>query len=162
MLDAIQAVRQNHALEHATIHVLSRRCPTVALVGRTTPSGFVLYGQVDTAAVADAAAEALLRLATGERHLAVHPRCGTNLVVVGMVAGLAGFVGGWGPSRSRLERLPLALSAAIVGAVVGQPLARLVQQHVTTSASVEGVTIDSVSRQEMGRLVAHHIVLRRA
>jgi hypothetical protein len=85
--DLIRAVRQNHALEHATIHVLSWRNPQTRIVGRSTPSGFFVYGPLDTQEVASAASEALARLQQGEAHLALHPRCGTNLVVTSVLAG---------------------------------------------------------------------------
>ncbi len=74
----IDRVRRNHALEHATIHVLSRRYRDLHVMGRSTPNGFILYGDLPTDAVYEAAQEALERLRAGERHLAVHPACGTQ------------------------------------------------------------------------------------
>ena len=85
MLDLIRRVRQNHALEHATMHVLSRRNPYLTLMGRSTPSGFVLYGDVAAQEIANAATEALALLQQGQEHLAVHPRCGTNLAVTSIL-----------------------------------------------------------------------------
>ncbi len=65
-------VRRNHALEHATMHVLSQHQRTLRLMGRSSLSGFFIYGQVDTEALAAAASEALVRLQNGEVDLAVH------------------------------------------------------------------------------------------
>ncbi len=48
-------------------------------MGRTVWNGFVIYGDVDSATLAGAAAEALRRLQADEHWLALHPRCGTNL-----------------------------------------------------------------------------------
>jgi hypothetical protein len=162
ILDLGNRVRQNHALEHATIHVLSRRNPYLRVMGRSTPAGFFIYGATDTQAVADAAAEALSRLQQGEAHLAVHPRCGTNLAVTGILAGTAAFGATLGHTRSRLDRLPLAVMAATIGAMVAQPLAYRVQERITTSPQVEDVYIDSVTRQEQGKVVVHKVAIGRA
>jgi hypothetical protein len=161
MLDIVNTTRQNHALEHATMHVLSQRNPYLRLVGRSTPSGFFIYGPLDTQEVANAATEALLRLQQGEAHLAIHPRCGTNLVVTSVLAGTAAFGATLGRPRSRLDRLPLALMAATLAAIVAQPLALKIQEQITTSAEVEGLYIAEVTRQEKGRLVVHKIAIGR-
>ncbi|MFN2165028.1 MAG: DUF6391 domain-containing protein [Anaerolineae bacterium] len=161
MFDLIQSVRQNHALEHATIHVLSRRQPYVRLMGRSTPAGFFIYGPLATQEVAGAASEALARLQQGEEHLAVHPRCGTNLAVTGVLAGSAAFVATLGRPRSKLDRLPLALMAATLGAMAAQPLAQRVQENVTTTPDVEGLFIKEVARQERGNLVIHKVSVGR-
>jgi hypothetical protein len=157
----VNAVRQNHALEHATIHVLSRRNPYLRIMGRSTPAGFYIYGALDTQEVADCAAEALSRLQQGEAHLAVHPRCGTNLAVTGVLAGTAAFGATLGHARSKLDRLPLAVMAATLGAIVAQPLAQRVQEQITTTPEVDGLYIDNVVRQEQGKVVIHKVVVGR-
>jgi len=68
-------VRKNHALEHATIHVLEEIVP-VKLSGVSNPNGFVIQGVSDPYLVLQAAHEAKRRLLSGEKDLAVHPRCG--------------------------------------------------------------------------------------
>jgi hypothetical protein len=161
MLDLFDEIRQNHALEHATMHVLSRANPYARLVGRSTFSGFLIYGSVSTQAVADAASEALVRLQQGEAHLAVHPRCGTNLAITSVMAGTAAFGATLGSPRTKLDRLPLALTAATLAAIVAQPLAHLIQERVTTTPDVDGLYIASVERQERGKVVAHKIVVGR-
>jgi hypothetical protein len=161
MLDMVNAVRQNHALEHATMHVLSRRNPYSQLMGRSTLSGYLIYGSVSTEDVAGAASEALVRLQQGEAYLAVHPRCGTNLAVTSILAGTAAFGATLGRPRSKLDRLPLALTAATLAAILAQPLAHRVQEHVTTTPEVEGLYIASVARQERGKIIAHKVVVGR-
>jgi hypothetical protein len=161
LLDSVRAVRQNHALEHATIHILSRREPYTRIVGRSTFSGYLIYGPLATEAVTGAASEALARLQQGEAHLAVHPRCGTNLAVTSIMAGTAAFGATLGRPRSKLDRLPLALMAATLAAIAAQPLAHRIQEEVTTSPEVDGVYIASVTRQERGSLVVHKIVIGR-
>ena len=81
-----QRVRQNHALEHATIALLSARHPKVVFTGRSTANGFYVWGKVDAGGVRTAADEALERLRTTEPDMALHPRCGTNLAVASVMA----------------------------------------------------------------------------
>jgi hypothetical protein len=162
MLAILEILRQNHAVEHATMHLLSQRNPYVRLVGRSTPAGFVIYGNVSTETVADSAADAVARLQQGEAHLAVHPRCGTNLAVTGLLAGSAAFGATLGHPRSKLERLPVALAAATLAVILAQPLAHTVQERITTSPQVDGLYIASVTRQERGSLIAHRVTVGRA
>jgi hypothetical protein len=65
-LPLIADIRRNHALEHATINVLSESCADLNLVGRSDWTGFTLYGPIHTDEVAAAASIALERLRAGE------------------------------------------------------------------------------------------------
>jgi hypothetical protein len=162
IFDIAHGVRQNHALEHATIHVLTSRYPYSQLAGRSTTSGFLIYGRLPTQVVASAASEALTRLQQGEAHLAVHPRCGTYLAVTSIAAGTAAFAASQGRSqRPMLDRLPVALMAATIASVIAQPLAARIQQDITTTPDVDDIYIESVTRQERGKLVAHKITIGR-
>ena len=161
IFDVVNGVRQNHALEHATIHVLASRYPYSWMAGRSTASGFVIYGSFPTEMVANAASEALVRLQQGEAHLAVHPRCGTYLAVTSVAAGTAAFLASQGRSRSRFERLPVALTAATIASVLAQPLAARIQQDITTTPEVDGVFIKNVTRQERGKHIAHKVTVGR-
>jgi len=157
----IAAIRENHALEHATIHVLTQRNPYLHLVGRTTPRGFLIYGEVETELVAEAASEALVRLQRGERALAVHPRCGTNIATAGVLAGLSAFAITSVRSKSRLARLPQILLATTAAIIVAQPLGLALQEYLTTSPRVERVRIEKITRQVMGKITAHRVDLGR-
>jgi hypothetical protein len=161
VVDLADAVRQHHALEHATLHVLGRHNPCVRLMGRSTNSGFLILGSLSTQEVAAAASEALVRLQQGEAYLAVHPQCGTNLAVTGVLAGMAAFGATLGRPRSKLDRLPLALMAATVAAIVAQSLAHKIQESITTSPDVEGLYIAGITRQERGKIVAHKVAIGR-
>src|SRR6202035_6094035 len=83
------AVKQNHALEHATIVLLSRKFPEVRFSGISFAAGFFVFGEIPTAAILPTAQEALNLLRTTQPELAVHERCGTNLAVSGMLTGLS-------------------------------------------------------------------------
>jgi hypothetical protein len=161
MTNLVTAIRQNHALEHATMHVLGERNPYLRLVGRSTPSGFFIYGQLDTQEAASAATEALVRLQQGAAHLAVHPRCGTNLAVTSILSGTAAFAATLGNPRSKLDRLPVAIAAAAIAAMIAQPLGHRIQEQITTTADVDGVYIADVTRQERGSIVIHKITVGR-
>lgn len=151
------ATRRNHALEHATIHVLSQRHPNLRLVGRSDWTGFTLYGPVDTNELSEALADALQRLQAGETQLAVHPRCGTNLATGMVLAGLASTAALSGHRRSRLDRalqLALGLGAALS---LAQPLGAKMQERVTTSADVVNLRVAKILRLQRGAVVVHRI-----
>lgn len=132
----ISQVRRNHGLEHATLHVLARQFPQVAMAGYSYIGGFWIFGNLSTEAVRVAAHEALQRMKNGESGLAIHPYCGTNFLTNGFLAGCAGALAMWGAKsgwRNRLERLSLATSLATLALIFGQPLGFAIQKHITTS-----------------------------
>jgi hypothetical protein len=151
-------LRRNHAVEHATMHIMAQRQPYLNAVARTSLDGFYVYGPVDTQTLADAAAEGLARLQAGQSELAIHPRCGTNLAVAGFLAGVATFLA-MGRSRSRLNKLPRFILAATLAVIAAQPLGLLVQERFTTSTDVGSTRIRQVVRQLMGRLTVHKVEL---
>lgn len=97
MLGALAAVlqqtRQHHAIEHATIHLLSARFPRRVFAGMSDPWGFTLYGQLSSEAIEEAVGEAIQRLQDGEEELAFHPNCGTNLTATILLVTAAAFLG---------------------------------------------------------------------
>lgn len=147
---SLARLRRNHALEHATIHLLSRRHPGLLLIGRSDRGGFTLYGRVETEALRATAEEALERLRRGEALLAVHPQCGTSLVTAGALAALAAFAalggrrrGSW---RHQVDRLPLAMLASTLALAVAQPLGLALQRSLTTMPDPGGLRIGSITR----------------
>lgn len=152
----MESTRRNHALEHATAHLLTRRFRDLKLVGRTTPNGFYLYANVDAAAVEEAAREAVAALER-DPELAVHPRCGTNLAVTAMVAGSAAFLAMGRGRGSRLSMLPQVLLASLWGTLLAQPIGHAVQRHLTTSPSAEGAVIGPVRSTTAGGMTAHFV-----
>ncbi|MGD9100463.1 MAG: DUF6391 domain-containing protein [Anaerolineae bacterium] len=156
-LSLIVRLRRNHALEHATMHVLAERGHSRGIVGRSTFGGYYLYGNLDTEMVSEAAQEALARLRAGKRHLAIHPNCGTNLVTAGSMAGLATFAVLSGGKKRRLDLLPNALLAAITALFLAQPMGPLIQARVTTLSDVGGLTIKGVRCEKRRSVVVHFI-----
>jgi hypothetical protein len=156
-LPLIADIRRNHALEHATINVLSESCADLNLVGRSDWTGFTLYGPIHTDEVAAAASIALERLRAGEGQLAVHPQCGTNVSTGIVLAGLASYAALRGKQRSRLEKalqLVFGLAAALT---LAQPLGVRVQEHITTSTDVTALRVVDIRRLQRGRIIVHRI-----
>lgn len=158
-------VRRNHGLEHATLHILAQRYPRLAVAGHSDAGGFWIVGKLSADEVRLAVDEALLRLRRGERQLAVHANCGTNLVTSGVMAGLASALAmsGAGPGRrDRLERLPLAISLATLALMVAQPVGLALQAQVTTTGDPGTLEVVEVKTSQRGRLQAHRVVTRQA
>jgi len=160
----ISRLRRNHALEHATMTVLSERQSNLRLVGRSSLWGFYIYGDVPTEGLFTAAQDGLRRLKAGQRHLAIHPNCGTNLAVAGVLAGVGAFMALGGLFRSRpkslverLAHLPFACTAAMLGIVAARPLGTALQAHVTTRSDVGDLRIVDVTREERAGVVVHHV-----
>lgn len=153
-------IRRNHGLEHATINILSIRFPHRPLAGYSFPGGFYLFGDVPTEEVREAVFQALTRMNNGERHLAIHPNCGTNLVASGFTAGLLAWLGmaGAKSKRDKVERLPLVISLVILGLVASQPLGPEIQKRITTSGDPEGLSILDIFPVRFGRFSLHHVV----
>jgi hypothetical protein len=152
-----QRVRQHHAIEHATLTLLSQRQPDTQAVARSDAQGFMVYGDVETSALQRVAQEALTRLQAGETKLAVHANCGTNLVTAGALSGLAALLVGAGRNRSFWERLPGAVLGATAALVLAGPAGLWMQANVTTTPRVDGLRIDSVSRMDGGPVIRHRV-----
>lgn len=157
----ISKIRRNHGLEHATIHILSRRKANLSLVGRSDWNGFTLYGSVDTAEVKRAATEALERLRGGEANLAVHPRCGTVLATTGLLTALAAFLAvsldGGARGRFRWSTIPSAILAATGAAILAQPLGLILQKQYTTSGYPGNLEIKDISVNSDARIITHRV-----
>lgn len=139
-LQEVLMLRQVHALEHATVWVLSEMNESTGsgeddntLGGLSTEQGFYLYGTVDFSRLRQAVREALGRLQGGEWDLAVHPRCGTNvsvalLLTLGLATGSSFFL-----PRNPISQL-LGVGLATVAATQLAPdLGEIAQKYITTS-----------------------------
>lgn len=155
----IDRTRRNHGLEHATMTLLAQKFRRAVMVGRSTPSGFYLYGEVSTEAVTEAAHEALRRMKNGEHHLAVHPNCGTNFVVAGIFAAFAAYLGFTGANswRARWGRLPIVSSLITLALLFSTPVGLAVQREITTSGDMRDLQIVGVKRRMHRRIVEHFI-----
>ncbi|ABA20106.1 conserved hypothetical protein [Trichormus variabilis ATCC 29413] len=165
-LKEILMLRQVHALEHATVWVLSETRNTQTPISRPSPvqvdnellgglstdQGFYLYGEVNISDLRRAVTLALHRLTNGEWDLAVHPRCGTNLsVAMLLAAGLAVGVNLMLPFRPVEQLIGLGL-AATTASELAPDLGLIAQRYITTAIpfnlAVDNITI---SRDVWGR-----------
>ncbi|MEG4914437.1 DUF6391 domain-containing protein [Microcoleus sp. B7-D4] len=166
-LKEVLTLRQVHALEHATVWVLSQsfgattgRTDNELLGGMSTDQGFYLYGHVNIAQLRQAVREALQRIASGEWDLAVHPRCGTNLsVAMLLTAGLAVGINLALPRGPILQLLGLGAAAA-AAAQLAPDVGALAQRYVTTAIPFNLSVVDiTVSHDFWGR-EAHFVRVR--
>lgn len=161
----ITNMRRNHALEHATIHLVSRRFPRSSFIGRSDFRGFFLFGDINTQALRECIDEGLARLRQGEKDLAIHSNCGTNyLTTAVMVAGVS-FLALTGTKKDdrgidRLLRLPVAIVAAVFAIALAQPLGSALQERITTSSDPGPLEVLSVHRISSGRPTVHRILTR--
>ena len=142
---AINSIRRNHALEHATITLMLANQGPMRVIGRAGTDGFYVYANVARDRLEEFAHEALGRLQRGEASLAVSPLCGTNIAVAGVLAGAASFVALAG-RRSFFDGLSRAVTASMIAIVASQPLGRLIQKNYTTSPDLGGMRIVSVEK----------------
>jgi Domain of unknown function (DUF6391) len=173
-LKEILTLRQVHALEHATVWVLSgtgnrlildisrdsSEIDDSTLGGLSTEQGFYLYGQIKTVDVSRAVSQALRRITQGEWSLAVHPRCGTN-VSVGMLltAGLAFGCYALLP-KGPIEQLVGLGVAATTAAQLTPELGRFAQQYITTAIPFN-LSVQEISLvQDIWGRPAHFIEVR--
>lgn len=163
-------LRQVHALEHATVWVLSETAASTSnttasvdnelLGGMSTDCGFYLYGQVNTAQLQRAVRTALRRLTSGEWDLAVHPRCGTNLsVAMLLTAGLALGINMLLP-RGPIEQIIGLAVAATTAAQLAPDLGFLAQRYLTTAIPFNLAIEDISPTRDLWGRPAHFVRVR--
>jgi hypothetical protein len=145
-------LRRNHALEHATIAVMMERAPGRKLNGFSTDEGFFVQGVRSVQEVDSAAREALRRLTSGERGLAIHRNCGTTIVAANLLAAIfflcaigLGLYLSWPPYF-------LILGSVILAFALRVPLSLLLQRFVTTDADLTNAEVGWVEPANPGDL----------
>jgi len=157
-LPLILETRRNHALEHATLHVLARSYRT-SMAGHSNPTGFFLLGDLTTEDVKVAVTEAFDRLNAGESRLAVHPGCGTNIATTALLAGTFAWapIRGARSTRWRLLLIPIAIVFAVFGYLVSKPLGPWLQANITTEADLGNMQIIDILPVRKG---VHRIITK--
>lgn len=159
----ITHTRRNHALEHATLQMLARANPSLRLAGYSDWQGFWVLGAVSTDALSSAVEEALGRLRNGEFNLAVHPFCGTNFLVSGVLAGTAAWLGMLGAGsgfKRKFDRLPVVILLATAALMLGMPLGPLLQARVTTLPQLGNLQVVRVEKRMRRGVPLHRVVTR--
>ena len=155
-LDFLKRIRKNHALEHATISIAHSRMEKPGIVaGNSTQGGFFVYGDAPTEVLSQAASEALERLKAGERHLAISPFCGTNLVVTATLTGLACALALG--NQFRWKKMPGVIEVALATLLISRPVGHFVQRHVTTDGDIGRMGIKGISHVGAGALTVHRV-----
>ena len=136
-LPFILETRRNHALEHATLHMLAHSYKG-SMAGHSNPTGFFLLGNFSTPDVWVCATEALERLREGESGLAIHAGCGTNMATTALLAGTLSWsvLRGAKSTLMKILLLPIAVAMAVVGVLLARPLGPWLQKYVTTEANM--------------------------
>ena len=156
-------LRCNHALEHATLQILSNSHPTLRLAGYADAWGFWVVGQVSTDSLAGAVEEALARLRRGEAGLAIHPYCGTNFLASGVLAGSAAWLGMLGVGRGfskKLDRLPVVILLVTLALILGRNIGPMLQARLTTSAQVDKLEVVRLVKNMRKGLPVHRVVTK--
>lgn len=154
-------VRQVHALEHATVWVLTEFDRRGELLGgMSTEQGFYLYGSVNPQTLQQAVYSALNRITSGEWNLAVHPRCGTNLSVALLLT--AGFTLGvnWLMPKDPLGQLLGVGVAAMSASQLAPDLGPIAQRYVTTAIPFNLEIVGIEESQDMWGKPAHFVRVR--
>ena len=142
-LPLILETRRNHAVEHATLHILARKFKNQSMGGHSNPTGFFLMGNFTKQDIQEAADEAMRRMRGGETELAIHEGCGTNLATSTLLPATLAFI----PMRStrsnfwRFLLIPFAIALAVGGYFLSKPLGPWLQKNVTTEAELGNMRI---------------------
>jgi hypothetical protein len=166
-LPVVRRTRRNHGLEHATIHVLSRRVKKLRMAGRSDSGGFFLWGDVPTETVEAAVREALRRMKAGEHDLAIHPNCGTNLVTTAFLGTSGAMLGLAGAGRKNSwNRMPWVMGLMVASLIVGPILGTALQRDFTTDGDPADLEVVRIERSERALIpgrapaVVHRVTTR--
>lgn len=136
--------------------MLAGRYPGRRMAAYSDPGGFTIFGDLTQEQVRRSVADALLRLQAGQRELAIHPNCGTNLAATGVLVSLAALLGSAVAGRSALNRFGAALMLVLPALVVAQPLGHHLQ-HYTTLATVGDRWVSSIRRLDVPGVAVHRV-----
>jgi hypothetical protein len=109
--------------------------------------------------VRDAISEAMARLRAGEKELAIHPGCGTNMaasMILPMTLASVPFQSGRS-TRGRVLLLPVSLMFAFFGYLLSKPLGPWLQRNVTTEATLGDLQVRDIIPVRKG---VHRIVTK--
>ncbi|HSL45791.1 MAG TPA: DUF6391 domain-containing protein [Anaerolineales bacterium] len=153
------ATRRNHAVEHATLKILARKYDDKTLAGHSNPTGFFLFGDIGLEDIRNAIDEAMTRLRAGEKELAIHPGCGTNVATSLVLPATLAWIPMQGSRSNRLRFLliPIALTLAVFGYFLSKPLGPWLQRNITTEADLGNLRVTEVVAVRKG---VHRVVTK--
>lgn len=145
----IDRARRNHALEHAAIHMLTKRNPGVSFAGYSTFDAIYIKGNVGIEEIIAGVKEGFEKLNMGQKKLAIHPNCGTNFAVSGSLAGLvagAAMLGAGSKTKDKLNRLSWAMILATFALIISRPWGPIVQEKFTTDANLRDLEVVHIAK----------------
>ncbi len=172
----LRNIRRNHAMEHATITLLSQQYTQEQILGWSGPWGFTIYTTLSAQQVIPSVMKALSLLKAGRGELRVHANCGTNLVATALLTTLATTVGMLGSCSDRgyrvsgesqnrrqapqrtflkwLERFPRMVLLSTLAIFLARPFGTWLQLKVTTA--------DDLGQTEIAAILTdYHMGLQR-
>ncbi len=140
-------IRQIHALEHATVWMLSNStslsrtklttsylsADNETIGGLSTEKGFYLYGEINPLKLQQAVKAGLTRLQKGEWNLALHPRCGTNSSVAMLLTAGMTMTAHFTLPREPIHQLMGMGLATLAANYLAPDIGIYVQKYLTTS-----------------------------
>lgn len=159
--DTIRLVRRNHALEHATVTLMLEEGVRGPLGGYSTPWGFFIIGNLSTEQLTRIVNTALQVLNDGHSEMAISPHCGTNMAVAALFSGALTRLALGKRKQGRWKRLPLALGAVVVGALLSRPVGNILQRRFTTLSDMNGLEVVSVQKAWPGDAPRLHRIITR-
>ncbi len=161
LINWIRCTRYNHALEHATLHLLQQRYPNMQLVAFSDGRGITFYSQLKAEEILPALHAAQEQLRNGVAGLAIHPHCGTNLVTAATLTALSTWLALASTGRRNwLDRLLRAILFNIFALQTAPALGTWMQAHVTTDAGLPPVTITALVADAWGNKQRLRVSLR--
>jgi hypothetical protein len=156
--ELINSIKRNHGLEHATIHLLSKKFPERSFVGHSNTGGFWIKGNVSLDEFTETMNEALHRLKSGEHSLSVHPNCGTNLLASGFAAALGSWIAVIGvgkKTKDKIERFPMMIVLSVIGLMVSIPLGPYLQRKYTTTGEMGNLEVLEIKENLFAGKISH-------
>jgi hypothetical protein len=167
-LQEFLTLRQVHALEHATVWILSNlrqnhnleSQDNETIGGLSTDKGFYLYGEVNSLQLKRAVHLALNRLQLGEWKLAIHPRCGTNASVAMLLTAGMGIAAHLLLPRGLIEQIVGLGVATTIANHVAPEIGMSVQRYITTAIPFNLKIQEIVKTVDMWERPAHFVRLQ--
>ncbi|MDI3540605.1 MAG: hypothetical protein PWP66_143 [Thermosediminibacterales bacterium] len=132
-------LRQNHALEHATINVIQEYYgKELLLSGFAKENGFYIRGPIRPELLEEAAKVGLARLNAGDTYLAIHEKCGTSIAMSNFVASVVFLLFLFKLGYFNLFNI---LVAMVLANMFGPLLGKMTQQFLTTTHDVSDIEI---------------------
>ena len=142
-------VRRNHAIEHATVSILTEQKIKSAVIGFAIPSGFIIYSKSDKDEILSAANHGLKLMKSGISEISISQFCGTNLVVAALLTGVSTLLLGKILGKKSKNILNIT-NGFLLSALLSKPIGRIVQKYVTTDSNVKNIQIKNIVSLKIG------------